>query len=107
MASATRGTLPVRDITVEDLKGEAHNGDPLGSWDKINRELCKLLSAIVRKLEMLTFPGDETKIDRKVYLDTKLSIQVIAPKMQERRLCQAMELIDSILQAGGVERAKL
>jgi Asp-tRNA(Asn)/Glu-tRNA(Gln) amidotransferase A subunit family amidase len=101
------GTLPVRDITVEDLKGEAHNGDPLGSWDKINRELCKLLSAIVRKLEMLTFPGDETKIDRKVYLDTKLSIQVIAPKMQERRLCQAMELIDSILQAGGVERAKL
>jgi amidase len=38
------GTLPVRDFKEEDLKGELSDSKPLGSWDKINRELCKLLS---------------------------------------------------------------
>lgn len=35
------GTLPVRDFKHEDLKGELSDSEPLGSWDKINRELCK------------------------------------------------------------------
>jgi amidase len=56
---------------------------------------------------MLTGIGDEKTIDRKVYLNTKLSVQVIAPKMQERRLIQAMSFIDGILQGGGSQRAKL
>jgi Asp-tRNA(Asn)/Glu-tRNA(Gln) amidotransferase A subunit family amidase len=46
------GTLPVRDFKVEDLKGEMHDSNLLGSWDKINRELCELFSVIVRKLAM-------------------------------------------------------
>jgi Asp-tRNA(Asn)/Glu-tRNA(Gln) amidotransferase A subunit family amidase len=34
------GTLPVRDFAESDLKGEVADTKPLGSWDKINRELC-------------------------------------------------------------------
>jgi amidase len=39
------GTLAVRDIKEEDLKGELSNSKPLGSWDKINRGLCKSFSS--------------------------------------------------------------
>lgn len=35
--------------------------------------------------------------DRSVYLNTKLSVQVVAPRLQERRLYQAMALIDDVL----------
>jgi len=41
--------------------------------------------------------GDEKMINRKLYLNTKLSIQVVAPKLQERKLYQAMKLIDDVL----------
>ena len=37
------GTLPVRDFGEKDLQGEMEDGKALGSWDKINRELCKSL----------------------------------------------------------------
>jgi amidase len=43
--------------------------------------------------------GAENKIDRRVYLQTKLSIQVVAPKLQDHRLCQVMEIIDKALQS--------
>ncbi|KAE8444046.1 hypothetical protein EG329_000914 [Mollisiaceae sp. DMI_Dod_QoI] len=84
------GTLPVRDFKETDLKGEMNSEKALGSWDKANRELW-----------------DEKTIDRKVYLNTKLSVQVVAPKMQEHRLVQAMSLIDEVLRNGGQEQAKL
>ncbi len=35
-------TLPVRKLEGDDLKGEM-SGEPLSSWDKTNRELCKKL----------------------------------------------------------------
>lgn len=35
------GTLPVRDFKEEDLKDELGDSKSLGTWDKINRELCK------------------------------------------------------------------
>ncbi len=35
------GTLPVRDFMEQDLRGELSDSKPLGSWDKINRELCE------------------------------------------------------------------
>ncbi|KAG0648965.1 amidase [Hyphodiscus hymeniophilus] len=76
------GSLPVRDFAGSDLSGELAESKPLGSWDKVNRELW-----------------DPKTIDRKVYLNTTLSVQVIAPKMQERKLYQAMALIDSIIQS--------
>lgn len=34
------GTIPVRNFTKADTKGEM-KGKPIGSWDKVNRELCK------------------------------------------------------------------
>ncbi len=35
------GTVPVRDFKEADLKGEIANQKPLGSWDKVNTELCE------------------------------------------------------------------
>ena len=35
------GTLPVRDFREEDLNSVLSDSKPLGSWDKVNRELCK------------------------------------------------------------------
>jgi len=37
------GTLPVRDFKESDLEGELAASQPLGSWDKVNRELCGYL----------------------------------------------------------------
>jgi len=48
-----------------------------------------------------------TALDRRVYLNTTLSIQVIAPKLQERTLYQSMELIDGIIKRDGNKQAKL
>ncbi|KAF4624347.1 hypothetical protein G7Y89_g13825 [Cudoniella acicularis] len=56
------GTLPVRDFKEADLQGELADSEPLGSWDKVNRQLW-----------------DKKTIDRKVYLNTKLSVQVLHP----------------------------
>ncbi|KAH8668255.1 general amidase-like protein [Tricladium varicosporioides] len=77
------GTLPVRDFKESDMEGEMRDSKPLGNWDKPNRELW-----------------DKKTIHRDVYLNSKLSIQVVAPKLQERRLYQAMALIDGIIQQG-------
>jgi Asp-tRNA(Asn)/Glu-tRNA(Gln) amidotransferase A subunit family amidase len=38
------GTLPVRDFLESDLIGELPASKALGSWDKVNRELCELES---------------------------------------------------------------
>jgi amidase len=35
------GSVPIRDFEESDLNGELPPGDPLGPWDKANRELCK------------------------------------------------------------------
>ena len=39
------GVVPVRKFTKEDMKGEMPNKEPLGPWDKANRELCKYFSS--------------------------------------------------------------
>lgn len=87
--NSTFQTLPVRSVKPDDLNGELPTSEPLSSWDRVNRELW-------------------TKVDRSVYLNTPLCVQVIAPKMQERRLYQAMEVIDQALKTGeGSEKARL
>jgi Asp-tRNA(Asn)/Glu-tRNA(Gln) amidotransferase A subunit family amidase len=48
------GTLPVRDFTKGDLKGELTDTEPLGSWDRVNRELCELSRVDISKLCLLT-----------------------------------------------------
>lgn len=47
------GTLPVRDFKESDLSGELE-GKPLGSWDKINRELCEYLIVSMTRSCLLT-----------------------------------------------------
>ncbi|KAF9884897.1 hypothetical protein FE257_000964 [Aspergillus nanangensis] len=72
------GALPVRAFREEDLElGKPMDAPVLGSWDKANRELW-----------------DEKTVDRRVYLDSPLSIQVVTPKQNDYELFRAMELID-------------
>ncbi|EME48089.1 hypothetical protein DOTSEDRAFT_69881 [Dothistroma septosporum NZE10] len=69
------GVVPVRRFNQQDLTGEVPTSEPLNGWDKINRELW-------------------TKVDRAVYLDSPLSVQVVTPRLTERKLVQAMAVID-------------
>jgi amidase len=84
-------TIPVRTLVPGDLQGEVSPDPPLGTWDKINRELW-------------------TNANKEDYLGTPLCIQVVAPKMQERTLVNAMTIIDEALKAelaNSAQRAKL
>ncbi|KAF3043938.1 hypothetical protein E8E11_007936 [Didymella keratinophila] len=81
------GTIPVRDFIKADKKGEM-KGKVLGSWDKVNRALW-------------------SEVDREVYVGSPLCIQVVAPKLQEEKLVQAMSAIDAALKAEQPLSAKL
>jgi len=73
------GTVPVRDFVESDLElGKPQGGKALGSWDEKNRELW-----------------DEKTVDRKVYLGSPLSIQVVTPRLEDQRLLEAMRIVDS------------
>lgn len=71
------GTIPVRRFEKQDLVGETDTSAPLSSWDAANRKLWNQ--------------------DRKVYLGSPMCIQVVAPRLQEKRLYGAMKAIDDIL----------
>lgn len=43
--------------------------------------------------------GDPKTVNREIYLGTPLSVQVVAPRLQERRLVRAMEAVDMALRA--------
>ncbi|KAF2442990.1 acetamidase [Karstenula rhodostoma CBS 690.94] len=75
------GTVPVRLFEENDNGGDMSRFPVLGSWDKRNRELW-------------------SKVDRSVYIGTPLCVQVVAPKLEERRLVDAMVAIDNTLTAG-------
>ncbi|TKA24468.1 hypothetical protein B0A50_06625 [Salinomyces thailandicus] len=72
------GVLRVRDVSEADLTGELPQSPPLNGWDKINRELW-------------------TDVDRKVYLGSALSVQVVAPKLMDRKLVEAMGVLEKAL----------
>ncbi|GIJ88130.1 hypothetical protein Asppvi_007047 [Aspergillus pseudoviridinutans] len=77
------GTIPVRNFSESDLdSGIVMDSPVLGSWDRVNRELWKGKS-----------------VDRRVYLDSPLSIQVVTPKQHDYELFQAMEIIDQAIQS--------
>ncbi|KAE8353764.1 amidase signature domain-containing protein [Aspergillus coremiiformis] len=72
------GTIPVRPVRESDLEiGKEMDAPVLGSWDKANRLLW-----------------NEQTVNRRVYLDSPLSIQVITPKQRDYELFRAMEIID-------------
>ncbi|KAF2683550.1 amidase [Lentithecium fluviatile CBS 122367] len=75
------GVVPVRAFEKRDMNGKLSAAKPIGSWDKANRELW-------------------TQVDRSIYIGTPLSVQVVAPKLQERRLCEVMSAIDDALKRG-------
>ncbi|CAK1362306.1 Acetamidase [Cercospora beticola] len=72
------GVLPLRQVREDDLKGDLPSSDPLNAWDKINREQW-------------------TKVDRKMYLGSPLSVQVVTPRLTERKLVEAMAVLDQAL----------
>lgn len=86
------GTIPVRKFRQEDLKDEIAASEALSSWDTANRKLWQ-------------------GIDRSIYLDSPMCIQVVAPKLQEKRLYEAMKVIDDVLHErdgkGNIPAAKL
>lgn len=84
-------TLPVRTVRPGDLKGEVEEGKPLSSWDKYNRELW-------------------TKVDRSVYLNSPLCVQVVGQKLMEKKLLGVMGVLDKVFRDSrdvGREQAKL
>jgi Asp-tRNA(Asn)/Glu-tRNA(Gln) amidotransferase A subunit family amidase len=48
-----------------------------------------------------------TKVDRSVYIGTPLCVQVVAPRLEEEKLVQAMSAIDAALKGNGYLNAKL
>ncbi|KAJ5551736.1 hypothetical protein N7535_000321 [Penicillium sp. DV-2018c] len=79
------GVVPVRAFAESDLEiGRAMEEPVLGSWDKANRKLW-----------------DEKTVDRRVYLGSPLSVQVVTPKQHDHDLLRAMEIIDRAVQGRG------
>lgn len=79
------GTVPVRACQESDLAlGTPQPGPVLGSWDKRNRELW-----------------DEAKLDRRVYLGTPLSVQVVVPRLQDEKLVEVMGWVDAACRGKG------
>ncbi|KFX89680.1 hypothetical protein V490_06868 [Pseudogymnoascus sp. VKM F-3557] len=73
------GTVPIRKVNETDLQGEVQEKS-LGTLDGRTRKLW-----------------DRKSVDRRVYLDSALSVQVVAPRLQERRLWQSMDIIDRVV----------
>ena len=73
------GILPIRRFSENDLQGEVPQSPPLNGWDKINRELW-------------------TNVDRNAYLGSAMTVQVVAPRLMERRLVEIMAILDEALQ---------
>ena len=73
------GIIPVRQFTESDLQGALPDSQPLNGWDRINRELW-------------------SKVDRRMYLGSALTIQVVAPRLMERKLVESMAVVDEVLQ---------
>ena len=73
------GTVPIRDFVESDLElGHPQGGKVISSWDERNRQLW-----------------DERTVDRKVYLGTPLSVQVVTPRLEDQRLIEAMRIVDA------------
>ncbi|KAF2673668.1 amidase [Microthyrium microscopicum] len=77
------GYLPVRKLQHSDLEGSLPQSKPIGSWDQRNREIW-------------------TGTDHSTFLGSSLGVQVVVPRLQERRLCQAMAVIEDSIRRQGI-----
>ena len=82
------GVLPIRTFNEGELQGEVEGSKPLNGWDKYNRELW-------------------TNVDRKVYLGSVMSLQVVAPRLMERKLVESMTILDDALKEGNGGSSRL
>jgi amidase len=78
------GVIPIRPVRESDLDTELTDSKVLGPWDQRNRELW-------------------TKIERTIYLGSSLSVQVVVPRLQEKRLIEAMSVIEDALCKGDLK----
>lgn len=102
------GVVPVRMFEKSDMEGEMEATKPLGNWDRVNRELCKF--RFYPKIDQVLADANGlagTDFDRSIYLGTPLCIQVVAPKLEEEKLVQAMSAIDEALKGSARVGAKL
>ncbi|VUC36415.1 unnamed protein product [Clonostachys rosea] len=77
------GTIPVRNVIEEDLElGKPLNGQSIGRLDDSCRELW-----------------NENTVNRKVYLGTPLSIQVVVPRLEDEKLGKVMALVDCVIRS--------
>ncbi|PSK48613.1 hypothetical protein B9Z65_127 [Elsinoe australis] len=85
-------TLTVRSMGLDDLKGEIEDTKPISNWDKYNMTLWN-------------------EVDRKVYMDTPLCLQVIGERLQDEKVLEAMSVLDKVLRSsrrtGEVQKPKL
>ncbi|KAK0943873.1 hypothetical protein LTR29_004638 [Friedmanniomyces endolithicus] len=72
------GMLPVWTFLESDMEGDLPSGEPLNGWDKINQGLWN-------------------DIDRKVYVGSVMSVQIVAPKLMDRRLVESMAVLEKAL----------
>ncbi|KAF2204005.1 acetamidase [Delitschia confertaspora ATCC 74209] len=77
------GVVPVKAFGKEDMAGEVE-GKSLGRWDEMNRKLW-------------------TGFDRSVYLGSPLGVQVVVPRLEERKLVEVMTVIDRAVKRGEKE----
>lgn len=86
------GSIPVREVVERDLElGKALGGKVLGSWDEKCRELW-----------------DEKVTDRRCYLGTPLSVQVVTARLEDEKLAGVMALVEGVVRGtDGKGRAKL
>jgi len=87
------GSVPVREVKESDLElGKQLDTSltVLGSWDEKNRELW-----------------DESKTDRKVYLNSMLSVQCVTGRLEDEKLAYVMALVDEAVKGLQAREAKL
>ncbi|EPE29787.1 Amidase signature (AS) enzyme [Glarea lozoyensis ATCC 20868] len=79
------GTIPVRDFSHSDPSLEFKESETVlgNSWDEVNRGMW-----------------NGGKVDRQMYLDTTLCVQVVAPRLQEKRLVEGMKLVEDAVARG-------
>ncbi|KAF7194043.1 Acetamidase [Pseudocercospora fuligena] len=78
LLDVSTGVLPVTNFSTNDLDGDVPTSRPINGWDKINREHW-------------------TQVDRREYVGSPLSIQVVTPRLTERKLVEAMTILHGAL----------
>ena len=93
--------VPIRSVTRADIEEEMREEEGvLGGWDRVNRGLWD-------------GDGKEGKGEREAYLGSPLCVQVVGPRLQERKVWEVCEVLGEAVRVekgrgrGGGERERL